>query len=75
MSFTTIAMCWNHRSVLVLSGGYTRPAEPANSSNSIRSWPSRNDERRPLAGWTHSTRVSEGSMSLRCSTRQPKVWT
>ena len=27
MSLTTIAMCWNHRSVLVLSGGYARPAD------------------------------------------------
>ncbi len=33
MSFTMIAMCWNHRSVLVLSGGYGRPAKSVNSNS------------------------------------------
>jgi hypothetical protein len=75
MSFTTIAMCWNHRSVLVLPSGYRRPAESVNSRSSIRSRPSRSNERRPRACRTQSTPTSAGSMSPRCSTRHPKVLT
>jgi len=75
MSLTTIATCWNHRSVLVLSGGYGRPAKSVNSSSSIRSPPSRSKERRPRACRMHSTPVSERSMSPRCSTEHPKVAT
>ena len=73
MSFTTIATCWNQRSVLVLPGGYGRPAESVNSSSSIRSRPSRSSERRPRACRMHSTPIRAGSMSARCSTLHPKV--
>jgi len=45
------------------------------SRDTIRSRPSRSNERRPRAGGMHSTRVSAGSMSARCSTRHPKVVT
>ena len=50
-------------------------AESVNSSSSIRWRPSRSNERRPRACPMHSTRVSAGSMSPRCSTVHPNVRT
>jgi len=73
MSPTTIAMCWNQRSVLVLPSGYGRPVASVNSSSSMRSRPGRSNERRPRARRMHSTRTSAVSKSLRCSTLHPNV--
>ena len=47
----------------------------ADERGGCRRLPAAGDERRPRARRMHSTRVSEGSMSARCSTRHPKVLT